>query len=368
MLLPGWSVCGKSNYGMIMPLALLADISCRNARKYLLGETDQLLADCFPQKDNARRRVFRGAKLSTVVISAKKSRHPLDDASITVKTYPWSSFDDQHKRCKVDYPDTLLLDPKNTPIPLLDEDSWTLCKRVHRAPGVRRLGDCAEVIVRRGEINQTVYRDYIGEDARQSRLVKGVEIGRYVQHVKLSQGTREWFDERRFLRDHNAKEVVHQRRIATQRITGVDEKLRVVATIIDPKAYFADSTNSVHLAQEAPYALEYVLGILNSKLTQWRFKLTSTNNNVGTNELESLPFRAIDFDDGADQSRHHAVVAQVQRVFSLQQSLSGAGTPQARTSTQRKIQACLGVVDDLVFDLYGLSDDDRGLISETERY
>ena len=30
-------------------------------------------------------------------------------------------------------------------------------------------------------------------------------------------------------------------------------------------------------------------------LFQWRFKLTSTNNNVGTNELEAMPFKVIVF-------------------------------------------------------------------------
>ena len=48
---------------------------------------------------------------------------------------------------------------------------------------------------------------------------------------------------------------------------------------------------------DSEYRLEYLLGLLNSKMYQWRFKLTSTNNNVGTNELESMPFRTIDFDD-----------------------------------------------------------------------
>src|SRR5205085_12314920 len=33
-----------------------------------------------------------------------------------------------------------------------------------------------------------------------------------------------------------------------------------------------------------------ILALLNSDLLNWRFRLTSTNNNVGTNELEVLPF------------------------------------------------------------------------------
>lgn len=82
------------------------------------------------------------------------------------------------------------------------------------------------------------------------------------------------------------------------------KKLRIVATVIDPPAYFADSTNSIVLADAPGYRLEYLLGLLNSCLFQWRFKLTSTNNNVGTNELEALPIRTIDFSNPADKRRH----------------------------------------------------------------
>ena len=97
------------------------------------------------------------------------------------------------------------------------------------------------------------------------------------------------FDERHFLAKNTARPVVQRRRIATQRITGVDDSFRLVATVIEPPCYFADSTNSIVLADNANHTLVYLLALLNSRLYQWRFHLTSTNNNVGTNELECLP-------------------------------------------------------------------------------
>lgn len=73
---------------------------------------------------------------------------------------------------------------------------------------------------------------------------------------------------------------------------------------LDPPTYFADSTNSIAVLGSSDYSLEYLLGLLNSNLFQWRFKLTSTNNNVGTNELLALPIRRIDFTDKVDAARH----------------------------------------------------------------
>jgi hypothetical protein len=46
-----------------------------------------------------------------------------------------------------------------------------------------------------------------------------------------------------------------------------------------PDWFFADSTNSIVVSEACLYAPEYILALMNSKLFQWRFKLTSTNNN-----------------------------------------------------------------------------------------
>ena len=76
-------------------------------------------------------------------------------------------------------------------------------------------------------------------------------------------------------------------RISLQRITGVDEERRLVGSISANRAYFADSTNSI--APKKKGITLCLLGLLNSNLLNWRFSLTSTNNNLGTNELEVLP-------------------------------------------------------------------------------
>ncbi len=59
--------------GMIVPLSLLADISCAKTRAHLIKSLSPVEIDCFPQKDNVNRRIFRDAKLSTVVFSGQLS-------------------------------------------------------------------------------------------------------------------------------------------------------------------------------------------------------------------------------------------------------------------------------------------------------
>lgn len=104
---------------------------------------------------------------------------------------------------------------------------------------------------------------------------------------EMSQGERQYFDELAFEKAHRAKKPPNTR-ITTQRITGVDEKRRLVCAMSQNASYFADSVNSL-VPKKGIHPL-VLLGIVNSSVLNWRFDLTSTNNNVGTNELDVLPF------------------------------------------------------------------------------
>lgn len=350
------------NYGMIVPLSLLGDISTRRTRQHLMTNAASLVADCFPQKDDASRRVFRDAKLSTVVITGERSDVELEQATIHVRIHPEGEFVEAPREAEVALSEAQLLDPKNTPIPLVDGSEWHTCVVIHSGSEVARMGDVPDISIRRGEVNQTTYREFITSDPSHSRLLKGVEVGRFELHDSLSQGEREWLDEGRLLADRNRWDEVTFRRIATQRITGIDERRRIVAAIVEPECYFADSTNSVHLEAGSSYDLEYVLAVLNSNLFQWRFKLTSTNNNVGTNELASMPFRTIDFSDTADRERHESLSAGAKEMEQLKTQLRACRTGDERTRITRRINSLDQRMNKVVYDLYGLGDDEIAVI------
>ncbi|HXX20165.1 MAG TPA: DNA methyltransferase [Candidatus Acidoferrum sp.] len=348
-------------FGMIVPLALLADISCANTRRHLISSCRDFEADCFPQKDNPNKRVFKKAKLSTVVLTCTNSGAVTQgDPSIHIRTYPANLFTDAHKESTFRLSDALLIDPENCPIPMVDQASLEVCLRICRAEGIVPLRNVPDFEVNRGEINQTIFRRYIDDDPQHRRLVKGVEIGRYRENKKLSQGKREWFDEAAYLRRHEPRDIIHSRRIATQRITGVDEKLRVVATIIDPPAYFADSTNSI-VARNGTHPLEYLLALLNSRLFQWRFKLTSTNNNVGTNEIDAMPFRLISEAQAEDVARRDQLVEFVERMLAAR-SRPTPRNPLEQTRSKNTIEALDRRIEALIRELYSLTEEEIAVI------
>jgi Alw26I/Eco31I/Esp3I family type II restriction m6 adenine DNA methyltransferase len=354
------------HFGMIVPMALLADVSCAGTRLHFLGNSTDVDLRCFPQKDNKNRRIFYEAKLSTCVVTAMKGAAKGRSTDVTVSVYPWNSFEDRPRKAVLKRNDISQIDVKNYPIPLVDQREWDLCRKIHASPKTVRLDSVPDLEVNRGEINQTIYRAFITSDRRHARMLKGVEVGPYRIRHKLSQGEQDWFDAGKYLKKYEKPGKVDKRRIATQRITGVDEQLRIVATIIEPPAYFADSTNSIYLTKEEVFSLEYVLALLNSTLFQWRFKVTSTNNNVGTNELDALPFRLIDKQNPRDVEAHKTLQRLVKRAVEAGERLEGAVSEGQRDRARNVLIACQREIDNVVYRLYDLTRAEIELVEERQ--
>jgi Alw26I/Eco31I/Esp3I family type II restriction m6 adenine DNA methyltransferase len=349
--------------GMIVPLSLIGDISCSKTRQFLLTSTEELKLDCFPQKDNPNKRIFKDAKLSTVIFTGSKTGN--SKTRVKIRVFPANSFEDAHRSCEFSNEEVMLVSPNNFTIPQVDNANWKICVKVHSRNKVKNLFAVEDLKTNRGEINQTIFRQFITNDSTKSRLLKGVEVGRYVINEKLSQGHREWFDEDKFLKSNSPKSNVTKTRIATQRITGVDEKLRVVAMKVNPVTYFADSTNSIIISDKSNYEYSYLLGLLNSKLFQWRFKITSTNNNVGTNELDSLPFRTINFDNTDEKAAHDRMVALVEQMLDAKKHLQAARTDRDKTFYQDRCNALDRQIDKLVYELYELTPEEIKIVENS---
>ena len=340
--------------GMILPLSLLGDISCKRTRGYVLARTRDFVADCFPQKDDKNRRIFFDAKLSTVVLTAENTPTPSRrKQTIGLNVYPANSFQHEHKNATISVPDLSLVDPA-TPVPLVDDSEWAILRDIYAQTEVGFLGQAAEFSITRGEINQRTFARFITRNKRHARLVKGVEIGPFRENERLSQGERNWLDEAAYLRHYSKRCIIKERRIAVQRITGVDEQRRLVATIIEPPAYFADSTNSIAVGIASPYTLEYLLALLNSALFQWRFSLTSTNNNVGTNELSAMPFRRLDFSDPRDDQMHKIITSTVREILTVEVQIAASSGEHDIGVLKRSRSFLQGKLDKLVGQLFGL--------------
>ena len=269
-------------YGMIIPLGIIGDLSAVAIRSRLLKESiiSEILA--FPQKDDPARRIFPEAKLSTCVLLLDRRRAE----SFRLRGYPANQISGPFCDVKVPFDTIAKFDPDSRSIPLADQKSYDVLidiysdKTVHPLSGVAR---CYQ-----GEINLSTFKGQIGTDSKKARLIKGVEIGRYGVRATLRQGERQYFDAKGFSQSGERATHHRLRRLIMQGITGVDDKRRLSATVADPPFYCGHSCN--YIVDSGPYSLEALLVLLNGSLMEWRFRLTSTNNNVNSYEIHGLPF------------------------------------------------------------------------------
>ncbi|MDP3450106.1 MAG: TaqI-like C-terminal specificity domain-containing protein, partial [Anaerolineaceae bacterium] len=111
----------------------------------------------------------------------------------------------------------------------------------------------------------------------------------------------------------------------------------------------------------------YFLGILNSKLF-WFFLSTTGNVLRGgyfrfkTEYIKPFPIRLINFSDPADVARHDRMVALVESMLNLHKQSAAARLPDEKDRLARQIEQTDRQIDKLVYELYGLSEEEIKIV------
>jgi len=115
--------------------------------------------------------------------------------------------------------------------------------------------------------------------------------------------------------------------------------------------------------------LKYLLGLLNSKLIAFYYQSVFGGNKmqggylrIGPPQLRQLPIRTINFDDPEDVARHDKMIALVDRMLDLHRKLAAATIPADKTLYQRQIEATDRQIDALVYELYGLTEEEIAIV------
>ena len=117
--------------------------------------------------------------------------------------------------------------------------------------------------------------------------------------------------------------------------------------------------------------LNYLLGIINSRLMSWYF-LSRSNiaqrddfPKIVLKESRTLPICPINLSEPEEKEKHDRMVLQVERMLDLHKWLGTASNPNDKTRFQRQIDATDREIDHLVYDLYGLTDEEIAIVEGT---
>lgn len=136
---------------------------------------------------------------------------------------------------------------------------------------------------------------------------------------------------------------------------------------IDGNDEFLGLTDTTVLFENGqPEDLRYLLGLLNSRLLTFRFRNIGKLKSGGIyeyfwNSISRLPIRRIDMDDRKQTAQHDRMVGLVDQMLAAKRQEATA-TGHAAELSARKCAALDRQIDQLVYELYGLTADEIALV------
>ncbi len=196
-----------------------------------------------------------------------------------------------------------------------------------------------------GNINTIHLKDIQDQKETNGRIYKGSNCHRYFLDTQYL-----------FAKDNQITQQIfeknyYQNIIVTQNITGTSDAYRIHANLIEVKNQEMLFLNTCNLSycKEREHA-KFLVGLLNSRLLDWLFRKTSTNNHVNLYELETLPIPQI---TKSNQPIADKIIALVDKILVLKEKDSKANTQKLEKE-----------IDALVYQLYNLTDEEIKIIED----
>lgn len=320
-ILKSYGICS-----FITQNSILAEESAIGNRKMIFSDSLVLKVDSFPERDNVRLRVFESVKMSVAILLIRKQTNIVDQ---TFHVNVWKDkFMSSKSILKISKQEIMQVYPNDLVIPICDNIRWNILSKM------RRVG-ISSINAQAGEIDMTKYKSNFSQDKIAYRVVTGAQVLRYRLTDTPSQGSVLYLKKADLSESRYA--AFEQERIVMQRITGVDSKIRIIATMLPKCTYCANSTNYISGCSNQ-IDLLYLLGVLNSKSINFFFKQTSTNTNVTSKEIAKFPILV-------NVNSISVITKLVKEILDLKQRMFDTS-------------ALENQIDFLVYHLYGLTYDE----------
>ena len=298
--------------------------------------------------NDTKRRVFEDVKMSVCILFSESARHKNYDFKLNIWEDKFMNF---AKQVTLNNYDVLNFDMSDSKIPSINQDETNILKKISHNTRLKQFARCYE-----GEINLTFHKKYLRkEKTNNSKMIKGAAVQKWLIKEKMSQGEIEFLDHISYLKENKGNKSQHYRykRIVMQGITGVDEKYRLKMTIIEPKIFCGNSVNYI-LIEDENIIYEYVLALLNSHLLNWYFKVFSTNSNVNGYEVDNFPIPKISV---IEQKPFIELANKILAITKDDDYLTNS-------TKQAKVKEYEHQIDQLVYKLYGLTEDEIKIVEK----
>jgi predicted type IV restriction endonuclease len=347
-------------FGMIIPNTWLLNLQSEKIRRFIFSNAEVL------QIRHYIKRVFTKVTVDTEVVVFRKM-HPSDvhmtQISIvgkdnSVVTYPipqnrWQAGEGKPVNI-FERPELSGLADKLRALPILDnvcvitQGSKPFQVGKGNPPQTRKIVD---------------EKPFVSESRKDSTfrpLLRGSLIGKYKNlwnnDYWISFG--DWLAEPRYSAKHDAPEKVVIRQTGDSLMATLDRDQFVVR----------DNLYAIIPRSEVAVDLRYVLGVINSRLLNWYYQ-TVLNPEKGEalaqvkrGHLANLPIVTTSATSPLDKVRYNKIISLVESMLALYKQFAAAKTPHDQESIKRQIDATDRQIDKLVYELYGLTNEEIEIV------
>ncbi|MGL6065478.1 MAG: DNA (cytosine-5-)-methyltransferase [Cetobacterium sp.] len=260
----------NSKIGLLIPFSFLTNKSTTNMRKRLFEKYTVKTIQPISEKTD----FYPVGQTMTILVVNKKRN---SDSKIKIKNWIKEKTDINSTKFKYLEIATLQKVTSDWTYVDLDDVSIKILEKLHKN---KRIKDHESITNRRGEIDVTKYKNLIlkiKNDENTYPLVKGKDLNLY---------SKPDYNNHVIINDENKRNLISNFRIACNQISNLNMKDRLKFSLIKEKA-LANSCN--YILSEDYNELMYLLGVLNSSLLEWRFRITNGNNHISNYEIDELP-------------------------------------------------------------------------------
>jgi adenine-specific DNA-methyltransferase len=155
-----------------------------------------------------------------------------------------------------------------------------------------------------------------------------------------------------------------------QKLLGVITEDTIKVALDDAQTFVTDGL--FVFAVKNDITVHYLMALLNSRLFVFVYRLLTLEEGrvlaqVKPTTLNQLPIRTINFAEPVDKWSHDQVVARVTDIITLNKHLADGKTEHEKMALQRQIHTVDRQIDQLVYQLYGLTAEEVNLVEQATR-
>lgn len=265
----------KAYVSLLIPSSILSDKTCEKLRTHMLIDAKLISVKII---NESSRYVDAQQALCAVLLKKGKS------TSIVDVTKDFCSNPNGSVSIGIN---DILNDHTGNAIIAISKQEYEIFKRLRKFPVVK---DLDFVINLRGELDVTANKSKIISEVTHYPLLRGKNIGYY----QLLNSSKNEYVLPEFVQLTRKKEFIEQKRIVCQQIANMNKERRVTFALAPENYVLGNSCNFIAVIKNA-YDIDIytLLGLFNTKIINWFFKLISSNNHINNYEIDNFPIPVV---------------------------------------------------------------------------